>query len=155
MDQGTFQSLLTPIFEAVGDKSIDKSLEADLNAQFPANGEKFKEIETACHQAIEAGWMCDQGDVGRKFGRVIEPQADTNNLSVDVVQLDNFVGPHHSHPNGEICLTLPVTPDAKFDGGGAGWCVYEPGTSHSPTVSDGEALVLYLLPDGAIRFTKT
>jgi hypothetical protein len=37
---------------------------------------------------------------------------------------------------------------------GAGWCVNEPGSSHCPTVTDGEALVLYLLPDGEINFTK-
>jgi hypothetical protein len=75
-------------------------------------------------------------------------------LSVDVVQLENIVGPHHSHPKGEICLTMPVTPAAKFDGGGAGWCVNEPGSAHRPTVTGGQALVLYLLPDGEIVFTK-
>ena len=98
--------------------------------------------------------MCAHGDEGRRFGRVIKPTPETCNLSVDVVQLKDIVGPHHSHPKGEICMTMPVSPDAKFDGGGAGWCVNEPGSAHSPTVSDGEALVLYLLPDGEIEFTK-
>jgi hypothetical protein len=32
--------------------------------------------------------------------------------------------------------------------------VYGPGTAHRPTVSGGKALILYLLPDGAIEFTK-
>ncbi len=49
---------------------------------------------------------------------------------------------------------MPVTPEAKFDGRGAGWCVNEPGSAHHPTVTGGEALVLYLLPDGEIDFTK-
>ncbi len=49
---------------------------------------------------------------------------------------------------------MPVTPEAKFDGRGAGWCVYEPGSAHHPTVTGGAALVLYLLPDGEIDFTK-
>jgi hypothetical protein len=29
-----------------------------------------------------------------------------------------------------------------------------PGSAHRPTVSQGRALVLYLLPDGRIEFTK-
>ncbi|MBP6368696.1 MAG: DUF4863 family protein, partial [Burkholderiales bacterium] len=42
---------------------------------------------------------------------------------------------------------------ATFDGQGAGWVVYGPGSAHSPTVAGGRALVLYLLPQGAIEFT--
>ncbi len=33
--------------------------------------------------------------------------------------------------------------------------VYEPETAHYPTVTDGKAIVLYLLPDGEIDFTRT
>ncbi len=36
----------------------------------------------------------------------------------------------------------------------AGWLVYSPDTAHSPTVSEGRALVLYLLPQGAIEFVE-
>jgi hypothetical protein len=49
---------------------------------------------------------------------------------------------------------MPLTEHAQFDGRGAGWLVYGPDTAHSPTVSGGRALVLYLLPGGAIEFTK-
>jgi hypothetical protein len=69
--------------------------------------------------------------------------------------MDTVVGPHHSHPNGEIDLIMPLTPDAKFDGRGAGWRVYGPKSAHNPTVTEGRALVLYLLPEGSIEFTKT
>jgi len=79
---------------------------------------------------------------------------ETNGLSIDVVDLKDIVGPHHSHPNGEICMTMPVTPGARFDGHDRGWCVYPPGSAHHPTVKNGEALVLYLLPGGEINFTK-
>jgi hypothetical protein len=49
---------------------------------------------------------------------------------------------------------MPLTPGAKFDGHGAGWVGYPPGSEHPPTVSDGAALVLYLLPEGAIEFSR-
>ena len=61
----------------------------------------------------------------------------------------------HSHPNGEIDLIMPIDAAAQFDGRGAGWKVYRPGSAHHPTVSGGKALVLYLLPEGAIEFTQT
>jgi hypothetical protein len=62
-------------------------------------------------------------------------------------------GPHHVHPNGEIDLVMPLEGSAEFDGQGAGWKVYGPGSAHFPSVRGGRALVLYLLPEGAIQFT--
>ncbi len=148
-----FQKLLTPIFELIGDNQIDSALEGRLNADIAPGGKIFREIEAACHAAIAAGWMCSEGGEGRRFGRVIEPCPNTKNLSVDVVQLKDIAGPHHRHPAGEICLNMPETPGATFDGRGAGWCVYEPGSAHRPTVGGGQALILYLLPGGKIEFT--
>ena len=98
--------------------------------------------------------MCNREAGGIKFGRVIRPSSGTHGFSVDVVEMKDLEGPHHRHPNGEIDMIMPVTPRAKFDGRGAGWLVYGPDSAHSPTVSDGRALVLYLLPQGAIEFTK-
>jgi len=57
------------------------------------------------------------------------------------------------HPQGEIDLVMPLSADARFDGQGAGWVVYGPGSAHSPTVREGRALVMYLLPAGQIQFT--
>jgi hypothetical protein len=99
--------------------------------------------------------MCNREAGGIRYGRVIKPGAETHGFSVDVVEMDSVVGPHHRHPNGEVDLVMPITPGAEFDGHGAGWVVYAPDTAHHPTVTKGKALVLYLLPDGAIEFTKT
>jgi len=148
-----FQRLLEPITELVAGKTHDGGLAEQLAGAFPADGQIFSAIERACHEAIADGWMCSRGGEGRRFGRVIEPSAATRGLSVDVVDLENIVGPHHRHPTGEICMVMPITKDARFDGKPRGWCVYEPGSAHHPTVTDGEALVLYLLPEGRIEFT--
>ncbi len=69
--------------------------------------------------------------------------------------MDDIKGPYHGHPNGEIDMIIPETAGAKFDGRGQGWVVYEPETAHYPTVTDGKAIVLYLLPEGEIDFTRT
>ena len=50
-------------------------------------------------------------------------------------------------------MIMPVTPQAKFDGKGEGWLVYAPRSGHRPTVTDGRALILYLLPEGKIEWT--
>jgi uncharacterized protein DUF4863 len=148
-----FRALLTPLFSAIAQKNIDVDLEAHLNKSFPPGSALFCAINAACLNAIKAGWMCTQGGEGRRFGRVLEPTVATSNLSVDVVDLTDIVGPNHRHPTGEICLVMPVSKRARFDGHSAGWCVNPPGSEHRPTVTEGRALVLYLLPEGKIEFT--
>ena len=51
-------------------------------------------------------------------------------------------------------MVMLLMSGAAFDGQGAGWKVYGPGTAYHPTVSGGAALVLYLLPEGRIVFTS-
>ena len=154
MDLQNFKELIKPVVATISQAKLDSKLEAKLNATFPPSGATFHNIENACHEAIKAGWMCSQGGEGRRFGRVLEPSVETDDLSVDVVDLTDIVGPHHRHPTGEVCMVMPVTQGAYFDGHKAGWCVNPPGSAHHPTVTNGRALVLYLLPEGKIEFTK-
>ena len=148
-----FNTLVTEISGAIAGRALDRSLADFLNATYPADGEAFGRLEKMCHDAIAEGWMCKHGDSGRRFGRVIKPGPETNAFSCDVVELIDIKGPHHIHPKGEICAVMPIDDTAKFDGNGKGWCVYPPKSGHWPTVSEGAALVLYLLPDGEIEFT--
>ena len=153
MNSEQFKDLIEPITRAIAGRPVDRALEDHLNAIIPADGEAFKAIEAACHEAVEAGWMCAEGEGDRRFGRVIEPSPDTNDLSVDVVDMTDLRGGHHKHPAGEILMIMPQDEDAQFDRRGAGWLVYGPGTAHRPTVRNGRALVLYLLPGGQIEWT--
>ncbi len=152
-EKQAFRDLLAPLFATIAAAPIDKALEERLTVQFPPEGDFFQRVAAACDRAIAQGWMCAEGGEGRRFGRVIEPAEATHNLSVDVVEIADRMGPHHRHPTGEICLVMPVTPGATFDGHGAGWCVYPPGSAHFPTVRGGTARILYLLPGGEIDFT--
>lgn len=146
--------LMKPVLAIIADAGIDDGLERDLNEKLPPQSAAFKAIEAACHDGITAGWMCAEGAEGRRFGRVIEATPQSADLSVDVVDLTDIVGPHHRHPTGEICMIMPVSDGALFDGRGVGWCVNPPESGHRPTVSGGRALVLYLLPHGEIDFTE-
>ena len=154
VDLQKFESLVAEVTSRIAGKPVDKDLEAFLNEEFPADGEMFKYIESACHQAVSEGWMCNREQGGIKFGRVIKPGDATHGFSVDVVEMEDIVGPHHAHPNGEIDMIMPLDTDARFDDAGKGWLVYSPGSSHKPTVTGGAAYVLYLLPEGAIEFSR-
>ena len=155
MQVSEFQELIRPVTDLVSNTTIDSSLAEELNRRFPPGGEVFDAIERACHEAIADGWMCANGEEGGpRWGRVIEPREETGGLSVDVVDLTDLVGGLHGHPTGEVCMVLPITPGAQFDGNDRGWCVFDPETSHHPTVSNGRALVLYMLPEGKIEFAE-
>ena len=148
-----FRELVTPVTRHIAGRPLDKSLETELNRAFGPASEAFRAIERACHAAIEAGWMCAQGNAQRRFGRIFEPEPALDGFSVDVVDITDLVGNHHVHPTGEIDMIMPVTDGARFDGQGRGWLVYEPRSGHRPTVSGGRALILYLLPQGRIGWT--
>jgi hypothetical protein len=148
------QELVAPVVRFAQGRALDAALERDLNLEFPPEGEPFQRIREACHAGIAAGWMCAQGDAKRRFGRIFEAGEATHGFSVDVVDITDLVGNHHRHPTGEIDMIMPVTPAAMFDGRGAGWLVYAPGTGHRPTVTAGRALILYLLPEGKIEWTS-
>ncbi|MFA5596607.1 MAG: DUF4863 family protein [Pusillimonas sp.] len=154
MNTETFQQLIQHITDHIGNRPLDNALQDDLNTTFPADGAVFRQIADACKTGVAEGWMCQYEAGGLRYGRVIKPSPALNGFSVDVVDMKDIAGPHHRHPNGEIDLIMPVDDGACFDGQPAGWLVYGPDTAHSPTVTKGEALVLYLLPQGAIEFTK-
>jgi hypothetical protein len=149
-----FQALVAPIARFAQGRSLDAALERELNLKFPPDGDPFQRIREACHTGIAAGWMCAEGDAKRRFGRICEAGEAMHGFSIDVVDITDLVGNHHRHPTGEIDMIMPVTPEAKFDGRGAGWLVYAPGTGHRPTVTAGRALILYLLPEGKIEWTQ-
>ncbi|OMH29194.1 DUF4863 family protein [Motiliproteus sp. MSK22-1] len=154
MNINQFEKLIAVVTSYLSEDTLNRSMAKQLNTQFPAEGEHFLKIKQACQQAISEGWMCQHEAGGIRYGRVIKPGQKTHNFSVDVVMMKDLKGPHHCHPLGEINMIMPITPGARFDGHSAGWWVYPPGSSHHPTVTEGEALVLYLLPQGSIEFSR-
>ena len=149
-----FTTLIAGITGRIAGRPLDGALDAWLNAEIPADGSEFQRIFEACQAGIAAGWMCNREAGGIKFSRVIKPGDAIHGFSVDVVVMDSLKGPHHRHPNGEIDMIMPLDAGAQFDGRNNGWLVYPAGHAHHPTVTGGKAIVLYLLPGGAIEFTK-
>lgn len=135
-------------------KTLNHELQDWLNQEHGVGSNTWREIEQSCRNGVTEGWLCQYEAGGIRYGRVFKPDSELHGFSVDVVDMNELAGPHHRHPAGEINLVMPVSSDARFDGQAAGWVVYEAGSAHYPTVTGGRALILYLLPDGSIEFTR-
>jgi len=154
MTPADLHQALAPLTAQLQGRALDASLDAWLNAHAAPGSATFAAIEAACRAGVAEGWLCNREGGGIRYGRIFKPAADLHGFSVDVVDMTDVAGPHHSHPQGEIDLVMSMDSDARFDGRPAGWVVYGPGSAHRPTVSQGRALVLYLLPAGEIVFTR-
>lgn len=153
MSLETFNSIVKSITEEIAGKPLNDQLQLFLNERFPAGGEVFTTLKSECLAGIARGELCQHEAGGIRYGRIIKPSSETRDYSVDVVEMNEVVGPHHAHPMGEIDMIMPLSDDAKFDGHREGWLVYPSGSAHSPTVTGGKAVILYLLPQGQIQFS--
>ena len=154
MNSQPFHDQLSLLTAQLAGRPLDSALETWLNAHHGTDSATYLKLKQACQTGVAEGWLCNREGGGIRYGRIFKPDAGLNGFSVDVVDMHNIAGPHHRHPNGEIDLIMPIEGDARFDGRPAGWMVCPAGSAHSPTVSDGRALVLYLLPEGSIEFTR-
>ena len=145
--------LLEPVIAEIAGTPWNEALAARLNERFGAGSELFRALEASCAAGIETGWMGLKGEDVRKGARVVEPGPETSGMSIDVVQLIDFTGPHHRHPNGEVCAVMTERVDGRFDGNPRGWAVYPPGSEHWPAGTGGRVRILFFLPDGAIEYT--
>lgn len=153
-NQGDFRLQLSALTKLIGLRTLDNDLEQWLNQEFGVTSDWYQKMKDLCLVGIQQGWLCNREGGGIRYGRVFKPADDLSGFSVDVVDMENIAGPHHIHPLGEIDLIMPIDQEALFDGHVAGWMVTPAGSAHEPTVSNGRALVLYLLPEGQIRFTE-
>lgn len=153
MSQASFRAALSELAAELAGRPLDDTLDAWLNLHHGADSPTFTRLAEAIRAGVAEGWLCQREGGGIRYGRIFKAADDLAGCSVDVVDMSDIAGPHHRHPHGEIDLIVPVDAGATFDGRGAGWCVYGPGSAHRPTVAGGRAFVLYLLPQGAIEFT--
>lgn len=149
-----FREQIAELTAQLAGRPLNADLDTWLNAEHGVGSDTYQRLKASCEAGITAGWLCDREGGGIRFGRIFKPAPDLHGFSVDVVDMQDIAGPHHAHPLGEIDLIMPMNGDAQFDNRPAGWLVYPSGTAHRPTVSKGRALVLYLLPEGRIDFTR-
>src|SRR5512135_3177273 len=154
MTPDKFRAQIAGLTAQLAGRAIDAELDAWLNREHGAGSATYAALKASCEDGVAAGWLCNREGGGIRYGRIFKPAEDLHGFSVDVVDMKDIAGPHHVHPEGEIDLIMPLEGDAKFDGRPAGWLVCPPGSAHRPTVSEGRALVLYLLPEGRIEFTR-
>ena len=139
---------LLPVLRTV-DARDAAAAERALEKALPAKGPAMARIEAFARKGDAAGWLMPRAGGPRvRFGRLVK---DLSGFSVDFVRME---GPAagHTHTNGEINFGWRVTGEPRFDGRPPGWVVFAPGSHHVPTVTDGEMLLLYFLPGGAVAW---
>jgi hypothetical protein len=154
MTPSEFRRQIAELTAEIAHRPLDGDLDAWLNTRHGADSATYTALKASCKAGVADGWLCDREGGGIRYGRIFKPADDLHGFSVDVVDMADIAGPHHTHPLGEIDLVMPLEPGATFDGRPAGWVVCPPGSAHRPTVRQGRALVLYLLPQGQIQFTR-
>ncbi len=144
-----FVEMLRPLAETLKSLDVDAADAAAQAEKLVAfGGQAIAGIRTAAIASIDSDWLMPKEAGGVRFGRVAK---ELCGFSVDCV-LMNGPGPRHRHPNGEIDLCFATDGESHFDRHPEGWVVYGKGSVHIPTVSGGQMLILYFLPDGAIEF---
>lgn len=154
ISQQDFHGLIEGLTGRIAGRPLDGELQQWLNSEYGSGTDGYRQLKQACVDGVAQGWLCEREGGGIRYGRVFKAEDALQRFSVDVVDMKDIAGPHHRHPNGEIDLIMPLEGEATFDGHAAGWRVYGPDSAHFPTVAQGRALVLYLLPEGKIEFTK-
>ena len=153
-DKAAFHEALADLTGQIAGRALDGHLQDWLNQTHGPDSATYQRLKSGCLAGVAQGWLCEREGGGIRYGRVFKADDALHRFSVDVVDMQDIAGPHHTHPLGEIDLILPLEGAATVDGHPAGWCVYPPGSAHRPTVASGRALVLYLLPEGQIQFSK-
>ena len=154
MSPAEFREQIAQLAPQLAGRPLDADLGAWLNAEHGTESATYRQLKQTCMAGVAEGWLCEREGGGVRYGRIFKPSDDLHGFSVDVVDMADIAGPHHTHPLGEIDLIMSLDEGAQFDGHPAGWLVCPPGSAHRPTVSNGRALVLYLLPQGSIEFTR-
>lgn len=154
MPSSQFRQQLAELTQQLAGRELNTDLQTWLNQEHGVNSASYQQLKQSCQRGVAEGWLCNREGGGIRYGRIFKPADDLAGFSVDVVDMKDLKGPHHSHPNGEIDLIMPLEGEALFDEHPAGWLVYPAGSAHYPTVTQGRALVLYLLPQGSIEFTR-
>ena len=149
----SFRAQIAALTAQLAGRPLDAGLDAWLNREHGPGSPTYDRLKQSCEEGVAAGWLCNREGGGIRYGRIFKPADDLHGFSVDVVDMNDIAGPHHVHPQGEIDLVMPIAGAARFDGRPAGWIVCPPGSGHRPTVSEGRALVLDLLPGGQITFS--
>ncbi|MFZ1344505.1 DUF4863 family protein [Thiothrix eikelboomii] len=155
MPSRQFRQQIAELTAQLAGRELNADLQTWLNQEHGVDSPSYQQLKQSCEQGVAEGWLCNREGGGIRYGRIFKPADDLAGFSVDVVDMQDIVGPHHRHPNGEIDLIMPLEGEALFDQQAAGWLVYPAGSAHSPTVTQGRALVLYLLPQGSIEFTRS
>lgn len=134
------------------DRLVGLSADAPEAAVTALSGLDLAAFEALLRAGHAEGWVTPREGGGVRFGRLSKAVPASRGFTIDVVDMHSAATGAHTHPLGEFDLCFSLEGKPTFDGNAGPWLVYPPGSRHVPTVTGGRMLIVYFLPEGAIRF---
>ena len=104
MSTAEFKDQLSQLTAQIAGRPLNADLDAWLNTEHGVGSTTFEQLKSSCETGVAEGWLCDREGGGIRYGRIFKPVPELHGFSVDVVDMQDLAGPHHSHPQGEIDL---------------------------------------------------
>ena len=124
MSPTQFREQIAELSAQLAGRPLDASLDAWLNAEHGATSTTYASLKQSCITGAAEGWLCDREGGGIRYGRIFKPAPDLHGYSVDVVDMTDIAGPHHTHPNGEIDLIRWTKAQSLTAAPLAGWSAH-------------------------------
>jgi hypothetical protein len=141
---------LRPVTATIAALDLSQPEAAQAALARAVDADTLDRLERLFAAASAEGWLTPrEASAEIRFGRLAKPSAETQGLSIDVVDMSG-PGAAHTHPQGEVSLCFPRAGEPRFEGVHRGWAVLPPGSTHVPTVHDGRMIIAYFLPEGAM-----
>jgi hypothetical protein len=97
MTPADFRLQIAALTEQLQGRPLDAELDTWLNREHGVGSATYEALAASCRTGVAEGWLADREGGGIKYGRIFKPADDLHGFSVDVVDMNDIVGPHHSH----------------------------------------------------------
>jgi hypothetical protein len=108
-------------------RPLDAALDTWLNAEHGATSATYARLKAKLpsRRGRRAGCATAKAAASATAASS-SPRRRLHGFSVDVVDMQDIAGPHHTHPNGEIDLIMPLDGEAQFSTAAppAGWSAH-------------------------------
>ena len=100
MSKELFHQQLSELTAELIGRPLDETLDQWLNARHGAGTPTFEALKKSCIEGVAEGWLCNREGGSIRYGRVFKAEDALHRFSVDVVDMQDIAGSHHSHPQG-------------------------------------------------------
>src|SRR5215211_8584144 len=96
MSKESFHQIVADVTTQIAGRPLNDELDRWLNTVHGPGSESYERLKEACIDGVAEGWLCEREGGGIKYGRAFKPEDALAGFSVDVVDMTDIKGPHHT-----------------------------------------------------------